>query len=853
MKGSENFNSSKVARMSVGIAISFVMCFDVHAQPAPGAQKPSSFQRPPVGNSSDKPKYFTPPSNLPNYRPEGRVAGPQGVKPATPPVTAPAQSPSSPAQSFNNPAPRFGGETSGNSEATTGAAASGHTLKSANGTTDFAKANPEDITNENFPNLIESFDYPNADISELVKAISKLTGKNFIIEKGVSGKISIIAPSQITVAEAYKAFLTALALNGFTVVPSGSFLKIRQLQQAAKENIDTYAGNYFPNSDQLITRIIKLKYISAEEIQKTLRPLANQQGDITAYSPTNSLIVTDLGSNVERITNILSQIDVPGFEEKLVVMPIKYARSKDMADLIDQIINKGDKKNNQFNTGIPRFRSGGSTGSSSGSGAANYSLVIPDNRTNSIIVVGNDAGIERIRELVRKLDFRIRPEDGGGVYVYYVRYGEAEKMANVLNGIATESTKSKTQSASGAGGIPPVTGTSPVPVAPTEAIFGGDVKVSADKDNNSLIIVASKQDYEIVRTILSKIDIQRDQVFVKAIIMEMNANAKNNWGINYYKFAPGTNGVGRAGFSSGNLSTILNPVNDSGLILGFGKGDLVKVTGPGGTPVEVPSLLALISFFKTNTDANILSTPQISALDNEEAEIEVGENVPVGLNSTSTTTGATQSTDRQDLTLKLKLTPFISPDTDSVRMKIEQKIKQLSNTPIPATNLAQNAVVYSTRSVTTNIVVNSNDTAVIGGLMEDKELESVTKVPVLGDIPILGWLFKSKTVDKTKKNLLIFITPKIIRTAQDNNDLVNNKLNERVDFIQQNMKGRDPHGAEVDKLPRRAQNLEESQEYLEAPVNNPANSKDDTELNQDDNNSGQTEPANPGDFEEADE
>ncbi|MEQ1666302.1 MAG: secretin N-terminal domain-containing protein, partial [Bdellovibrionales bacterium] len=217
------------------------------------------------------------------------------------------------------------------------APANNNTITSKNGDTNFAKAQPEDITNENFPNLIESFDYPNADISEIVKAISKLTGKNFILEKGVAGKISIIAPSQITVAEAYKAFLTALAMNGFTVVPSGNFLKIRNIQSATKENIDTYAGDYFPNSDQLITRIVKLQYINAEEVQKTLRPLINQAGDFTVYAPTNSLIITDTGSNIERITNIINQIDVPGFEEKLVVMPIRYARAKDVSDLIDQI------------------------------------------------------------------------------------------------------------------------------------------------------------------------------------------------------------------------------------------------------------------------------------------------------------------------------------------------------------------------------------------------------------------------------------------------------------------------------------------------------------------------------------
>lgn len=708
-------------------------------------------------------------------------------------------------------------------------------LKSAKGNIDFSRANPEDITDENFPNLIESFDYPNANIAEVVKAISKLTGKNFILEKGVSGTISIIAPSRITVAEAYRAFLTALAMNGYTIVPSGNFLKIRQIATAAQEAIDTYSGSYFPNTDQLITRIVRLKYISAEEVEKTLRPLVNKQaGDIRPYAPTNSLIITDFGSNIERITTILNQLDVPGFEEKLVVITIKFARAKDISDLIDQIINKGDRKSgNQFNPGIPRFRTSTSS-TTGGSGAANYSLVLPDGRTNSIIVVGNDAGIERIRGLVAKLDFRLRPEDSGGVYVYYVRHGESEKIANVLNGIATESAKTKTSTSGGGGGPAPVinsqTGTVS-PVAGSQAVFGGDVKVAADKENNSLIITAAKTDYEVVRTILAKIDIPRDQVFVKAVIMETNASDTVNWGIDYYKFAPGTDGLGRAGFrGTTGLDSLTNPASDKGMVLGFGSGSTVEIN-VGTQKVQVPSLLALVNFFKSYGGGNILSTPQVTALDNEEAEIVVGQNVPISQTVSQTTIGQQQSIERKDLNLKFTLTPYISPDTDSVRLKIDQKIDSLSRTQVQGA-LGQAAFAYDTRSVKTNVIVNSNDTAVIGGLMSDEQSEEITKIPVLGDIPILGWLFKSKNSRKQKKNLMIFITPRIIRNSQDGSDLLNAKLNERIDFIQQNLKGQDPHGYEVDKLPRKALSESETEEYIEqkktdlGPVQPPAESVD---------------------------
>ncbi len=716
----------------------------------------------------------------------------------------------------------------------------GTSLKSANGKVDFEHAQPEDITNKNFPNLIESFDYPNADIAEVVKAISKLTGKNFILEKGVSGKISIIAPSRITVAEAYKAFLTALAMNNYTVVPDGDFLKIRSLQAASKENIDTYSGAYFPHTDQLITRIIKLKYINADDVQKTLHGLINQNGDITPYAPTNSLIITDMGSNIDRIENIINQLDVPGFEEKLVVMPIRYARAKDISDLISKIINKGQDQQNQFTPGFPRFRPYGAPTGSGTSGAASYQLVIPDLRTNSIIVVGNDAGIARIRGLVNKLDYPMRTSAGAGVYVYYVRFGEAENIAKVLNGIAQESKKEQQAATQQATTQPAFGAPAAAPAAPVEPIFGSDVKVTADKETNSIVVTAARQDWVVVRDILQKLDIPRDQVFVKAIIMEMDAQKANNWGVNYYKFLPGTNGLGRWDLvTNSNPVSLLDPTQDQGLNLGWGAGSMVTVQsmalesmmggmgggyggypGVGGVPgqtginpmagafaggVQVPSLLSMINLIKKTTNSNILSAPTLTAIDNEKATIEVGENVPVSSNESTANNGqTTNSIDRHDLTLKMELTPYISPDTDTVRLKIHNKIEQLAPTQVAASTLNNNAVSYTKRDVNTQIIVNSGDTSVIGGLMQDKDSDTVAKVPILGDIPILGWLFKSDQKAKEKDDLLIFITPRIIRNAQDSHQVMDDKLSERLDFIKKYEDGRDPYGAQLDKLPRRA-------------------------------------------------
>lgn len=674
----------------------------------------------------------------------------------------------------------------------------------------FAFANPEDITNENFPDLIESFDYPNAEISDVIKAISELTGKNFIVDPQVRGKITIIAPTQVSVAEAYKAFLSALAINGYTVVPSGKFLKIKAARNAQRDSIETYSGNYFPNSDQLITRIIKLKYINAADVNKELRILPSKDGEMVPYAPTNSIIISDYGSNIERVMNIINQLDVPGFEEQLTVIRIRYAKAKDVADLLDQIINKGEKRgSNRFSSGVPQFRRSSGSETGGGSGAESYSLVVNDDRTNSIIVVGNKAGIAKIHQLIAKLDFKLRPEDQGGVFVYYVRHSEAEQIEKVLNGIAAEAKKA---SGGGGGGGAPNNPTGVAnPLSQGARVFGGEVQVAADKNTNSLIVTASKQDYEIVKNILSKIDIARDQVFVKAIIMEMNSTNGQNWGVDYYAFDRSSNGIGRMGFRSGeSIASLIDPAGDLGGILGFGSGQTFELKTAGGT-ATVSSLVGLVKFIKSSAGGNILSTPQIMALDNEEATIEVGEKIPVNLSQNQAAVGGNVSTtaNREDVTIKLIITPFISPDTESVKMKIEQHVAQLSQTEVKG-DLGKAAVATTKRLIKTQIVVNSGDTAVLGGLMSDSETEKITKIPVLGDIPILGWLFKGKNSQKSKSNLVVFITPQIVRDSQDNADILNFKIDERIDFIKNSMGGRDPHGEIIDKLPRRASNSRSS-------------------------------------------
>jgi general secretion pathway protein D len=683
----------------------------------------------------------------------------------------------------------------------------------------FSRSDTEDITNENFPETIESFDFPNADIADIVKAISELTGRNFILDPGVRGKITIIAPSKITVAEAYKMFLSALAIHGYAIVPSDGYYKVRPSRAAQRDSIETFSSSYYPNSDQMITKIIHLKYISAEEVNRQFRNITTKDGDINAYAPTNSLIISDYGSNIDRIVKIINQLDVPGFEDQIEVVQIRNAKAKDLADLIEKIVNKGQSTktggggiSSGFQGAVPRFSRTGSNSSSGSQQGGSYFLAFPDDRTNSLIVVGNKAGIARVRKLVAQLDFRMNPADSGGVYVYYVKHGDAEKIAAVLTGVAKDAGgDSKKNSQSQGGFLPPSflnSGISNSDPKSSADIFGGDVKITADKNTNSLVVVASKQDYEKVMNLLNRIDIPRDQVFVEAIITEMSDSDANSWKVGYYQFDK----MGKGGFNTFDpteLGALTSLTGGNGVIIPFGSQkqvDFTQVTpGANGaaattSTIKVASILGFINFLKTNQKANILSTPRILALDNQEAQIKVVDKVPTGVTSASTAAGQTSNTTFEEAGIDLKIKPFISPASDTIRMEITQAISQATqpSKSIPSA-LSTNTTVIAKRELKTFLVIRNNDTAVLGGLVRESETQTESKVPILGDIPVIGWLFKSSTSNKEKLNLMVFLTPKIIRNPGDQRRVLSKSIEERTEFVKDSG-GRDPFGKKMDQV-----------------------------------------------------
>ena len=673
-------------------------------------------------------------------------------------------------------------------------------------TKNFHLAEPEDITNQNFPDLIDSFDYPKVGIQELVRTISKMTGKNFILSPDVKGDISIITPSQITVAEAYQAFLAALASRGFTVVKSGKFLKVIRSSDATKHAIETYSGEYFPNTEQVITKIIKLKFIDATQTANVLKGSATSKSQrIQVYEPTNSLIVTDYGTSIERLTQIIKALDVKGFAEKMVVIKIKYAKAKELANLLMQIIEKQSGGSTSSTSRYRRssFRLRGNRNNQS-SKKTKLSVVIPDERTNSLIVVGNSSGIQEIRELVGKLDFSINPEDSGGLYVYYVRYGDAESIAKTLNQLAKEKKQKETKKEPPRRSFDEDFYRRRDEQSQSSNFLSENVSIIAEPKTNSLIISASRQDYKTVKSLLEKLDIPRDQVFVKMVIMELASSKTVNWELSYYKFIPGTNGFGRIGVSTSSLEDFLAITRDRGGTIGFGFGEDVelKLGTPGNSVTEkVNSVSGFVKFLKKNAGGNILSNPNIMALDNEEAYISVGANLPVETTS-STNVGNQSSIRQQKVELSLKLTPRISPKKDKVKIVLDQKIDQVSEDQSLVQSAVQNrgGVLTTSRNLKTTILVNNKETAVLGGLMRDKLEKNEGKVPILGDLPLVGWLFKSYKKRREKTHLVMFITPQVIQTHQEHKHIFTETIGERLDFIEKNFGGSDPHKEALSKL-----------------------------------------------------
>ena len=512
-----------------------------------------------------------------------------------------------------------------------------------------------------------TLNFTNIDITALVKVMSELMRKNFILDERVTGKITLMTPTRISPDEAYQVFQSALEIKGFTAVEDGKIIRIIPAASARQSGLKVFKDDDF-KGEGFVTKLFRLSFVAPQEIVRTLTPLVSKDGSLIPYAATSSLIITDSVSNVRKMESLIRLLDVPA------------------------------------------------------------------------------------------------PEGKGKINVYYLKHANAEDFAKVMSALVSR------LPAPPAGGVQP---------AGPATILEGTVTITADKATNSLIVVASPGDYETVKDVIQKLDIRRRQVYVEAAIIEMGLTKATELGFEFQ--ATNLNSI-----ENSNTSQAVGGTNfgNIGNVIANGPAGLASLTGLNvgavkGTftfkGVEYLNVGALLHALQTDADVNVLSTPNILTTDNQKAEIMVGENIPfvTGQSQTAATGGQIFSQiDRRDVGINLKITPQITSE-DSVRLDVYQEISDITTTP----GLNPNIVGPSTtkRSASTTVVVRDKQTMVIGGLIRDNVNSTTSKVPLLGDIPILGWLFKYKTTNVQKVNLMIFITPYIIKNESDVAELTKNK------------------------------------------------------------------------------
>ena len=629
-----------------------------------------------------------------------------------------------------------------------------------------------------------SLDFKDIDLPDFIKTISEFTGKNFIFDETVRGKVTIISPKRVTPEEAYQIFLSVLNVKGYTVVPSGSVNKIVSLVAARESNLPMVRDSRgLERGEQYVTYLLPLQNIDVNDIATSvLAALVPKTGSIFAFQPTNTLIITDSAANIERLVKILKQLDVSDGNEAFEVIELHYVAADEMAKLVAQVMNDAN---------APMVRRRGSAKVQTVP-EQNAGKIIPFNPTNVLVLRASTEEIESIKSIVAKLDQK-PSQNRAGIHVYYLENADAETLAKTMNEILTGIK-------SNPGAVPgrPVARGAATP-APQEL---GGVSITADKPTNSLIINSTPEEYATVRDIIQQLDIKRKQVYVEALILELSMDATKKLGTSLAG-AVNTSSDGavlaRTGLNTDNLTAtsiedLTNPLAKAvnGILLG-GIFNPITIDGPDGKTITVPALSVLIDLSKNDTDINILSAPRLLTSDNEEAEIVVGSNVPIITSRLTNAVGAASAdnsglatsvaVERKDVALTLRFTPQIT-EGDLVRLNVYQEITNIADSNSNVGDPSQVGPSFTKRLIRNTVLAENGRTVVLGGLIDSNVQQRISKVPVLGDIPMLGWLFKSKSSTEHKTNLLVFITPHIIKDSSDLSE-VTNKAQDAMHRFQQ--------------------------------------------------------------------
>lgn len=605
-----------------------------------------------------------------------------------------------------------------------------------------------------------------AELGELVRVMGETTGKKFVIASPKLAKVkaSVYAPQKVTVAEAYQAFLAVLTANGLTVVPQAGFLKIVESQDAARQLTPLERGD-LPPDERYVTRMHRLAHLSAEEVtEQVLSKLQTKDASIIPYPAGNLLIITETSANMRRMLEVLSELDSAGEEDKLWFRPVKYVSSSSVEKQLKSLLGLDDK---QMATGSLRI-----------------ARLIALERPNAIVIVGTRPSYERVSALLDLVD--VPPSNASQVHVYALQYSDAKKIVGPINEAVSAASAPK----------PAAPGAPPAAAGPT---FEGGIKVAADETTNSLIVTATEHDWAQLVEVIRALDKPKRQVFIEAAILDITAEHGTNLGVAWHgghvhdaAIGPGgktqtTYGGFRAGTSA------LPPSGDvlQAFALGVRGPEIPFAAGIPGLST-IPSFGAVLTALATQRGADILSTPSILASDNTPAEIKVQlqtslqpnapqippfpqipgvPNVPV---PTLPTSGVAAS--YRGIGPRVKVTPHLN-DSDQVRLDVEEVISDIQNAPGPGDTFG--TVSYLERTATTTLTVKNGQTIVIGGLVRSRLARQESKVPVLGDIPLLGVFFRTRHDEVQKSNLVLVLTPHIVRDEEDMRAIYERKMQER--------------------------------------------------------------------------
>lgn len=590
----------------------------------------------------------------------------------------------------------------------------------------------------------------NADIHSLIQTVSRQTNRNFVVDPRVKARVTVISSQPLSADELYETFLSVLQVHGYAAVPAGDdLIKIVPDVNAKQGPVRSYDGS-LASSDELVTQVIKVRNVPAAQLVPILRPLVPQQGHLAAYASTNTLIVTDRASNIARLIGIIENVDTPDNEE-VEVIRLSYASASEVIRILQSL----------------------QSGSGQVIGTPGQVRFASDDRTNSILLSGEQTARVRMRGLIMNLDTPV--ESGGNTRVIYLRYANAADLLAILTGVSAGQAAIGTggDSSDGDTGQAATQVTAPqidanglvVPRpqgVPTASLIRRatedtrpSVDIQADEDTNALIITAPPDEMRSILAVIEQLDIRRAQVLVEAIIAELSANNSAQLGVNFA--VDGTDNNRPAAYTNlgGATQALVGTVASEGAILSNGLSLALGRFGSGG--VDFGFLLSAIA---SDSDNNILSTPTLVTMDNQEAEIVVGQNVPfvTGTQLSTANNNPFQTIERQDVGISLKVKPQIN-EGDNIKMEIEQEVSDVSATAVTGAS----DITTNLRSIKTTVLVEDGQTLVLGGLIDDQTSDTRDKVPLLGDIPLLGSLFRYRTTNKSKRNLMVFLHPTILR------------------------------------------------------------------------------------------